>query len=110
MYSYVIFFNCSIGGVCIGLGIFFYCLGDIVGVVKVYFIRVGSGGFFIEFYNVSEYVTECFFYNVWYDNIWYNSWGIFCLVCFLIEKDFVFLNFFVILNWYKIGIFCFRDV
>lgn len=69
MYLYVIFFNCSIGGVCIGLGIFFYCLGDIVGVVKVYFIRVGSGGFFIEFYNVSEYVMECFFYNVWYDNI-----------------------------------------
>nr|XP_022333667.1 adenylosuccinate synthetase-like [Crassostrea virginica] len=45
LYPYVTSSNCSIGGVCTGLGIPPHCLGDIVGVVKAYLTRVGSGGF-----------------------------------------------------------------
>lgn len=103
MYPYVTSSNCSIGGVCTGLGIPPHCLGDIVGVVKAYLTRVGSGGFPTELHNVSEHVAECPLYNVWHDNIWYNSSGIFCLVCFLTEKDSALLNLFcyskLIQNW-----------
>ncbi|XP_062593309.1 adenylosuccinate synthetase-like [Saccostrea cucullata] len=51
LYPYVTSSNCSIGGVCTGLGIPPHCLGDIVGVVKAYLTRVGSGGFPTELNN-----------------------------------------------------------
>ncbi|XP_052697774.1 adenylosuccinate synthetase-like [Crassostrea angulata] len=51
LYPYVTSSNCSIGGVCTGLGIPPHCLGDIVGVVKAYLTRVGSGGFPTELHN-----------------------------------------------------------
>lgn len=54
LYPYVTSSNCSIGGVCTGLGIPPHCLGDIVGVVKAYLTRVGSGGFPTELENVGE--------------------------------------------------------
>lgn len=54
LYPYVTSSNCSIGGVCTGLGIPPHCLGDIVGVVKAYLTRVGSGGFPTELKDVGE--------------------------------------------------------
>ncbi|KAK3094154.1 hypothetical protein FSP39_024769 [Pinctada imbricata] len=45
LYPYVTSSNCSIGGVCTGLGIPPHVIGDVFGVVKAYLTRVGSGGF-----------------------------------------------------------------
>lgn len=45
LYPYVTSSNCSIGGVCTGLGIPPHVIGDVVGVVKAYLTRVGAGGF-----------------------------------------------------------------
>ncbi|XP_058801944.1 adenylosuccinate synthetase [Phymastichus coffea] len=44
-YPYVTSSNCSIGGVCTGLGIPPTVIGDIVAVVKAYTTRVGDGPF-----------------------------------------------------------------
>lgn len=44
-YPYVTSSNCSIGGVCTGLGIPPSVIGDVVGVVKAYTTRVGDGPF-----------------------------------------------------------------
>merc|ERR1711894_87704 len=44
-YPYVTSSNCSIGGVCTGLGIPPYYIGDVYGVVKAYTTRVGDGPF-----------------------------------------------------------------
>merc|ERR1719439_92006 len=44
-YPYVTSSNCSIGGVCTGLGIPPKYIGDVYGVVKAYTTRVGDGPF-----------------------------------------------------------------
>ncbi|XP_022187783.2 adenylosuccinate synthetase [Nilaparvata lugens] len=44
-YPYVTSSNCSIGGVCTGLGLPPSMIGDVVGVVKAYTTRVGDGPF-----------------------------------------------------------------
>ena len=44
-YPYVTSSNCSIGGVCTGLGIPPARVGDVFGVVKAYTTRVGAGAF-----------------------------------------------------------------
>ncbi|XP_044728154.1 adenylosuccinate synthetase [Chrysoperla carnea] len=44
-YPYVTSSNCSIGGVCTGLGLPPSSIGDIIGVVKAYTTRVGDGPF-----------------------------------------------------------------
>lgn len=44
-YPYVTSSNCSIGGVCTGLGIPPSVIGDVIGVVKAYTTRVGDGPF-----------------------------------------------------------------
>lgn len=50
-YPYVTSSNCSIGGVCTGLGIPPSAIGQIVGVVKAYTTRVGDGPFPTELHN-----------------------------------------------------------
>ncbi|XP_046996060.1 adenylosuccinate synthetase [Schistocerca americana] len=44
-YPYVTSSNCSIGGVCTGLGLPPCNIGDVIGVVKAYTTRVGDGPF-----------------------------------------------------------------
>ncbi|XP_053613264.1 adenylosuccinate synthetase [Plodia interpunctella] len=44
-YPYVTSSNCSIGGVCTGLGLPPSVIGDVLGVVKAYTTRVGDGPF-----------------------------------------------------------------
>lgn len=51
-YPYVTSSNCSIGGVCTGLGIPPKYIGDVYGVVKAYTTRVGDGPFPTEQLNV----------------------------------------------------------
>ena len=55
-YPYVTSSNCSIGGVCTGLGIPPKFIGDVYGVVKAYTTRVGDGPFPTEQLNVSYIV------------------------------------------------------
>ncbi|KAK3883587.1 hypothetical protein Pcinc_012090 [Petrolisthes cinctipes] len=50
-YPYVTSSNCSIGGVCTGLGIAPQYIGDVYGVVKAYTTRVGVGAFPTELNN-----------------------------------------------------------
>lgn len=45
LYPYVTSSNCSVGGVCTGLGIPPHVVGEVFGVVKAYLTRVGAGGF-----------------------------------------------------------------
>lgn len=52
-YPYVTSSNCSVGGVCTGLGINPHRIGEVVGVVKAYTTRVGDGPFPTELYDVS---------------------------------------------------------
>lgn len=52
-YPYVTSSNCSIGGVCTGLGIPPVNIGTVVGVVKAYTTRVGDGPFMTELTDVS---------------------------------------------------------
>lgn len=44
-YPYVTSSNCSIGGVCTGLGLPPSAIGEVIGVVKAYTTRVGDGPF-----------------------------------------------------------------
>lgn len=44
-YPYVTSSNCSVGGVCTGLGVPPSLIGDVIGIVKAYTTRVGSGPF-----------------------------------------------------------------
>lgn len=55
-YPYVTSSNCSIGGVCTGLGVPPSTIGEVVGVVKAYTTRVGDGPFPTEQTNVSSLV------------------------------------------------------
>lgn len=52
-YPYVTSSNCSVGGVCTGLGIPPSKIGEVIGVVKAYTTRVGDGPFPTEQINVS---------------------------------------------------------
>jgi len=53
-YPFVTSSNCSIGGVCTGLGLPPKRIGDVYGVVKAYTTRVGDGPFPTELKNVSQ--------------------------------------------------------
>ncbi|PSN35890.1 Adenylosuccinate synthetase [Blattella germanica] len=50
-YPYVTSSNCSIGGVCTGLGLPPCHIGDVIGVVKAYTTRVGDGPFPTELHD-----------------------------------------------------------
>ncbi|XP_026333290.1 adenylosuccinate synthetase isoform X3 [Hyposmocoma kahamanoa] len=50
-YPYVTSSNCSIGGVCTGLGLPCKVIGDVIGVVKAYTTRVGDGPFPAELHD-----------------------------------------------------------
>ncbi|XP_012247260.1 adenylosuccinate synthetase [Bombus vosnesenskii] len=52
-YPYVTSSNCSIGGVCTGLGLSPSYIGEVVGVVKAYTTRVGDGPFPTELLNAT---------------------------------------------------------
>lgn len=52
-YPFVTSSNCTVGGVCTGLGIPPQNIGDVYGVVKAYTTRVGIGAFPTEQINVS---------------------------------------------------------
>lgn len=51
IYSYVIFFNIIVGGVAIGFGLGSRYVDYVLGIFKVYFIRVGVGSFSIELFD-----------------------------------------------------------
>lgn len=51
-YPYVTSSNCSIGGVCTGLGLPPSQIGEVIGVVKAYTTRVGDGPFPTELLDV----------------------------------------------------------
>lgn len=53
-YPYVTSSNCSIGGVCTGLGLPPSKIGEVIGVVKAYTTRVGDGPFPTEQINVKQ--------------------------------------------------------
>lgn len=44
-YPYVTSSNCTVGGVCTGLGLPPHAVGEVYGVVKAYTTRVGDGAF-----------------------------------------------------------------
>lgn len=50
-YPYVTSSNCTVGGVCTGLGIPPRLIGDVFGVVKAYTTRVGDGPFPTELFD-----------------------------------------------------------
>lgn len=50
--------NCSVGGVCTGLGLPPTRIGEVIGVVKAYTTRVGDGPFPTELHDV-RYVYLC---------------------------------------------------
>uniref|UniRef100_A0A8C5MHH9 Adenylosuccinate synthetase n=1 Tax=Leptobrachium leishanense TaxID=445787 RepID=A0A8C5MHH9_9ANUR len=52
-YPFVTSSNCTVGGVCTGLGIPPQCIGEVYGVVKAYTTRVGIGAFPTEQNNES---------------------------------------------------------
>lgn len=56
-YPYVTSSNCSVGGVCTGLGIPPTIIGEVYGVVKAYTTRVGDGPFPTELKNVRSRCT-----------------------------------------------------
>lgn len=55
-YPFVTSSNCTVGGVCTGLGIPPQNIGDVYGVVKAYTTRVGIGAFPTEQINVSAQI------------------------------------------------------
>lgn len=61
-YPYVTSSNCSVGGVCTGLGLPPSLIGDVYGVVKAYTTRVGDGPFPTEQLNVFK--TYCTYRNI----------------------------------------------
>lgn len=76
-YPYVTSSNCSIGGVCTGLGLPPSVIGDVIGVVKAYTTRVGDGPFPTEMLNVSYNKYVWINYNISYKSqetflIWQN--------------------------------------
>ncbi|PZC77826.1 hypothetical protein B5X24_HaOG202937 [Helicoverpa armigera] len=55
-YPYVTSSNCSIGGVCTGLGLPPLVIGEVLGVVKAYTTRVGDGPFPTELHDVGGFI------------------------------------------------------
>ncbi|GFR60804.1 adenylosuccinate synthetase [Elysia marginata] len=55
LYPFVTSSNCSVGGVCTGLGIPPHVVGEVFGVIKAYLTRVGAGGFPTELKDVMGY-------------------------------------------------------
>lgn len=60
-YPFVTSSNCTVGGVCTGLGMPPQNVGDVYGVVKAYTTRVGIGAFPSEQNNVSISVCSALF-------------------------------------------------
>lgn len=56
-YPFVTSSNCTVGGVCTGLGVPPSYVGRVYGVVKAYTTRVGVGAFPTEQQNVSKKVV-----------------------------------------------------
>lgn len=56
-YPFVTSSNCTVGGVCTGLGMPPQNVGEVYGVVKAYTTRVGIGAFPSEQSNVRRYTT-----------------------------------------------------
>ena len=56
-YPFVTSSNCSIGGVCTGLGIPCHAVGEVIGVVKAYTTRVGTGALPTEQLNVRYHLN-----------------------------------------------------
>ena len=52
-YPYVTSSNCTIGGICSGLGVQPRFVGECIAIVKAYTTRVGLGAFATELLNVS---------------------------------------------------------
>lgn len=61
-YPYVTSSNCSIGGVCTGLGLPPKVIGEVIGVVKAYTTRVGDGPFPTELHDVSIIIFRKWLY------------------------------------------------
>lgn len=60
IYFYVILLNLVVGGVCVGIGVGLIMIDWVIGVVKVYIIRVGEGLFFIEIKDeIGELLCDC---------------------------------------------------
>lgn len=57
-YPFVTSSNCTVGGVCTGLGMPPQNVGEVYGVVKAYTTRVGIGAFPTEQDNVSLFLSE----------------------------------------------------
>lgn len=57
-YPFVTSSNCTVGGVCTGLGMPPQNVGEVYGVVKAYTTRVGIGAFPTEQDNVSLFLTR----------------------------------------------------
>lgn len=68
-YPYVTSSNCSIGGVCTGLGLPPSAIGDIIGVVKAYTTRVGDGPFPSELLDVCKYICNISISSILNDGI-----------------------------------------
>lgn len=58
-YPFVTSSNCTVGGVCTGLGVPPSYVGRVYGVVKAYTTRVGVGAFPTEQDNVSKRAFPC---------------------------------------------------
>lgn len=63
-YPFVTSSNCTVGGVCTGLGMPPQNVGEVYGVVKAYTTRVGIGAFPTEQDNVSPFLSNPVF-KVW---------------------------------------------
>lgn len=57
-YPFVTSSNCTVGGVCTGLGMPPQNVGEVYGVVKAYTTRVGIGAFPTEQDNVSLFLSK----------------------------------------------------
>lgn len=57
-YPFVTSSNCTVGGVCTGLGMPPQNVGEVYGVVKAYTTRVGIGAFPTEQDNVSPFLSN----------------------------------------------------
>lgn len=69
--------NCSVGGVCTGLGIPPTRIGEVVGVVKAYTTRVGDGPFPTELHDVCNIY---YYYNKYFEHNFFGKfeamfWG-----------------------------------
>ena len=72
-YPYVTSSNCTVGGVCTGLGLPPKAIDRVYGVVKAYTTRVGIGSFPTEQVNVgSRCAHDCEFHLI--ECCWLGGW------------------------------------